>query len=178
MSDPTTPQCACPCEPEETFILPISGLSLNVNKSALPASGPSFDDVARMIDEALQDFTGGGSIGGNQWESDWFTIAASSTCTFQHNLGIEAPWRCNPRAVLRVETAAVGWKVGDIVFGDGSNYFVSNSAGGEIGWAINVSENDAFITFGDSVIIIANAKTGGKGGLLKANVKCKLVIDY
>ena len=170
----------CACTRPESVKLPITGLSFDVAKSALPAGeGPSREELIQLIEEVLQSHSGGeGSGTGRRWESEWFAIAKNAICVFQHNLGIASPWLSNARLVFRVETAASGWAVGDIVFGDGSNYQCSNSAGTELGWAITVAENTAHLTLGDSPTIINNAKSGGKGALPKANVVGKLVLEY
>ena len=145
----------CECETPGVEV-PVLGIKLNLPESII---------------------NGGGDGGLRTWESDWFDIAASGAYTFTHGLELSEPWKCAPRLVARIETAINAWKVGDIVFADGANYN-GNTNNTEIGWIISVSENEAVVAFGNAAGYAYNNKTGGYNGISKANVKCKLLIDY
>lgn len=122
---------------------------------------------------------GGGETGTGLrvWESNWFDIAASQAYHFDHNLNLEAAWKCRPMLVQRTKVAVNGWRAGEIVFPDGSNY---NGATGsrEYGWSISVSETGADVSFGNDVYNVRVNKAGGQGGFNKNHVECKLVIHY
>ena len=170
MSETTETTSTCPCP--KSVIVPITGLSLNMDKSAFPSGGLSREEVGHMIEEALQ-----GSGVARQWQSDWFMIAANGSYSLDHGLGLEFPDKADVRLIGRVKTAASGWQAGDIIFADGCNY-VGASGSLEIGWAISLSANTAHVACGNDTGFIKNGKQGGFANLPKANVECRLIIDY
>ena len=168
MSDQTT---NCPCEPVKPVLVPLTGLGLDVSVLG-DLGGLSREEVIQIVRDEM-----GSSGNTRMWESDWFAVSASGTQTVTHDLGLESPWKCTPKVVTKVETPAAGWQTGEIIFSDGTNYVGAGSSA-ELGWAIAISENEAHMSFGNSPNHIANARGGGFGFLPKANVKCKLVIEY
>lgn len=115
----------------------------------------------------------------NIWQSDWFTIQASSTFDFNHNLNLEKPWLCMPRVVGRMLADSGGWSAGEIIFCDGDNY-LGCIEGVDMGWVISIDSNTAHISFGNSESYFGIPKDGGGNENMapKTGMECKLVISY
>ena len=127
--------------------------------------------------ENFEGLPSGGAAPLRTWEGPWFQPVPGESYSFDHDLDLEHPWRCEPMIVGKVHTSQAGWLVDEIVFTHGSNYNGA-TAYTEIGWLASITENTCLVTFGNNAQFTCGKRSGGYGTLSKASVMCKMVLRY
>ena len=125
---------------------------------------------------SLSVFTTPGNI--IKWESDYFDIAPSGLYSFDLT---NTPFANIPREVIniqmvgKIKTAQNGFKVGDYIYPQFSNY-IGDTGSSEVGSTPYISGNVLSIRFGNSSSFVVSGPNNPTAGLTKINVKVKLIL--
>ena len=125
---------------------------------------------------SLNVFTTPGNI--IKWETDYFDIAPSGLYSFDLS---NTPFADIPREainvqmVAKVKTAQSGFKVDDYVYPQFAN-FNGNIANAEEGSTLYISSNVLSICFGNGHSFVVSGPNGAISGIIKTNVKVKLIL--
>ena len=148
--------------------------------------GVDLSGVVKSINNIQPDENGNVSLNvfttpGNiiKWETDFFDIKPSGLYSFDlsntafANISREV---INIQMVGKVKTAQNGYKVGDYVYPQFSNYVGTVSRTKEAGSTPYISGNVLSIRFGDDDAVVVSGPNGATGWLAKTNVKVKLIL--
>ena len=145
---------------------------------------PSTDGMVKSINSVKPDENGNISLNvfttpGNiiKWETDFFDIAPSGLYSFDLS---NTPFANIPREAIniqmvgKVKTAQNGFKVDDYVYPQFANYI--GSSANEIGSTPYIRDNVLSIRFGNDNAFVVSGPNGAVSGILKTNVKVKIIL--
>lgn len=112
------------------------------------------------------------------WESGWVSVAKSASYSWNvSSAGMSASTanKIVPEILGKVVAADGSYAVGDVVYGQWSNY-VGNTGNIEFGYSLTFTGSTLMFSAGNDANWTAVKKGGGKDNLLTANVQYKIIL--